>query len=93
MVNVLIITTVGLVLLTRVAVAEVANVRIFHSCDEGPSCQVRQVDIYEKSDVDAKVGEGRVALTTLETRLQELSRRVDAQQREIDELRKKLDQR
>jgi hypothetical protein len=93
MVKVLVMMTVGLAVLTRVAAAEVAAARIFHSCDDPGGCQVRQADIYEKSDVDAKIGEVRGAVTALEGRLLELSRRVDAQERVIEALKKKLDQR
>lgn len=93
MLTMLVMATMALAVLTRVAAAEVANAQIFHTCDGPAGCQVRVVDIYEKSDVDAKIAEARGATAPLETRLLELSRRVDAQQRDIDALKKKLDQR
>jgi hypothetical protein len=88
--NLPIAAAIGVALLSGAASAEVSGVRIFHSCDGASGCSVQQMDLYDKADVDARLAEARGAV---EKQLRELAQRVDAQQREIDQLKKRLEQR
>ena len=91
--NLPIAAAIGVALLSGAASAEVSGVRIFHSCDGASGCSVQQMDLYDKADVDARLAEARGAVAGLEKQLRELAQRIEAQQREIDQLKKRLEQR
>lgn len=93
MANVLVMTMMAVTLLAQVAAAEVIGARIFYACDGIAGCQVREIDLYEKVEVDARIGEARDAVAALEARVRELNRQVAAQQQAIDALRRQIERR